>query len=74
MTRSSYTDINSNIQYLHGKDVAPTAAMIQDCIRQVSAEIYRIIKLPYTTPQTKAQIMYLEELLAAYERDYQKFI
>lgn len=74
MTRSVYTDRHSNIQYIHGKDVAPTAAMIQDCIRQVSAEIYRIIKLPYMSAQNRAQIMYLEELLAAYEKDYEKYV
>lgn len=74
MTRTAYRDINSNIQYLHGKDVSPTAAMIEECIRQVSGEIYRIIKLPYVNAQTKAQIVYLEELLAAYERDYEKYV
>lgn len=74
MTRSVYRDINSNIQYVNGKDIAPTAAMIEECIRQVSSEIYRIIKLPYVNEQTKAQIRYLEELLAAYERDYKKYV
>lgn len=74
MTRSAYTDINSNIQYLNGKDVAPTAAMIEECIRLVSAEIYRISKMPYATTENKHKILYLDELLSAYERDYQKYV
>lgn len=51
----------------------------EDGIRQLSAEIYRLIKLPYSSWKNQdkirsldKQIEYLEEVLAAFERDRKK--
>jgi hypothetical protein len=45
---------------------------VENSIRLLSAEIYRLIRMPYANAKNKAQILYLEELLAAYERDLKK--
>lgn len=51
----------------------------EDAIRQLSAEIMRLVRLPYKSWKNQEaiisldkQIEYLEELLSAYERDKKK--
>jgi hypothetical protein len=51
-------------------DRTQRALVIDQCIRLLSAEILRLIRLPYSSQAKRDQIMYLDSLLAAYEKDY----
>ena len=64
------------IQQDEVKDCQARYYVVQQDIRMLSAEIYRLSKLPYADwnninkmKTIDQQIQYLEELLAAYERD-----
>ncbi len=69
-----FYDRNLNIQYIHGADVCPTAAMITDCITQVKNEMFRMSQLKAITVEDRYKFWYLEELLAAYERDLKTYV
>ncbi len=56
------------------RDITAHAESIENCIRLLSAEIYRMSKLPYASKENRDKILYLDELLAAYERDAKKSI
>lgn len=63
------------------QDIHPRAQTIQNDINIISSEILRLIRLPYSSWRNKEkirtldkQIEYLEELLAAYERDQKKHV
>ena len=55
------------------KDRTPFYHVIQNNVRILSAEIYRLSKIPYYTKVNADRILYLEEVLSAYERDLNKF-
>jgi hypothetical protein len=64
---------------LMNKDRPPFYYTIQNDINKLTSEIVRLSRLPYSSKQNMArirsvdnQIMYLEEVLAAFERDSKK--
>lgn len=73
-SKSHFTNIKGDIQFIHGQDITPTAAMITDCINQVKGEIFRLSQLKAITIEDRHKFWYLEELLAAYERDLKIYV
>ena len=66
----------TNSQYIiidRPKDRCQTYQTLEQDIRCLSAEILRIIRLPYMSDEKRQQIIYLDSLLAAYERDQKKY-
>lgn len=69
-------DITKDSRYIiikKPKDRCRTYQTIEQDIRVLSAEILRLIKLPYMTEMKRNQIIYLDQLLAAYEQDQKKY-
>lgn len=67
------------MRYIIDRDAPYIASAAQNAINLLGSEILRLIKMPYKSWENNAkikslddQIMYLEEILAAYERDRKK--
>lgn len=67
------------LYYKETKDREQGWHVLENDIRMLSAEIVRLCSLKYTSNQNfskirslESQIQYLEEMLAAYERDQKK--
>lgn len=68
------------IQVNRTRDVQPRYYTLEQDIKLLSAELYRLIKLPYTSRcniekigSIESQIMNLEEIISAYQRDQKKY-
>lgn len=64
-----------NSQYIvieKPKDRQARYHTLEQDIRCLSAELLRVIKLPFMSEAKRQHILYLDSLIAAYERDQKK--
>jgi hypothetical protein len=62
-------DINENKK----RDVVAIHHAIENDIRLLSAELLRVIRLPFMSEAKRLQILYLDDLISKYEADLRKY-